>query len=157
MYVFFGIFLYLFSLTYLQNELFTKCTSTACYAMILPSRRPSMSSLVSGVLPDFHEPREEFREQGFPCCLWAAPGSLGSHRRPMARWSGITAPSWTQCGAMSTRHRTAGALRWAMNRNSGFMSNKLMLRREFNTKINLHVQNYVLEIKIHVHFKNTTI
>ena len=25
------------------------------------------------------------------------------------------------------------------------------------TKINLHVQHYVLEIKIHVHFKNTTI
>ena len=25
------------------------------------------------------------------------------------------------------------------------------------TKINVHVQNYVLEIKIHVHFKNTTI
>ena len=86
-------------------------------------------------LPDFHGPREEFQEQAFSCCLQAAPGSQGSQHRPMARWSGITVPSWTQCSVMSTRHRTARALRSAMNRNSSFTSNKLMLGREVNTPI----------------------
>ena len=54
---------------------------------------------------------------------------------------GTTAPSWTQCDATSTRHRTTEMSTWlklpklCMNRNSGFTANNLYPAPRRNVKV----------------------
>ena len=122
------------------------------------------SSLVSGAPTKFHGPGEEFREQAFPCYLRAAPGSLSSHHSVRASVNGQvdrynrTLMDAVRCYVDKVQNCWSIAIGHEPELRLHVQQAYAGARGQyFYTKINLHVQNYVLEIKIHVHFKNTTI
>ena len=129
--------------------------------MILPSRRRSMSSsLVSGAPSRFSWTRGEISRASFSvlsvCCsrfTRLAP----STNDQVERYS-RTLVDAMRCYVDKVQNYWSIAIGHEPELGLHVQQAYAWARGQYSyTKINLHVQNYVLEIKIHVHFKNTTI